>query len=331
MDAMMRPKVFISQPIGPTALARLKAIADVEMIPDASKIISKQRMIEGAKSCDILFALLHDVVDAEVIAANPKLRAITSMSITPDRIDVEEATRRKLPVTVVPAMAVETTADICWALMMAVARRVVEGDRLMRTGGFPGAQSNYLAGSFVWNKTLGLVGGRGRIGRAVARRARGFDMRVLYQSRSRMTPEQEQELGATYVPLDELLKQSDFVSLHPQMTPETHHMIGEREFGLMKKTAYIINTSRGPVIDEKALVKALTSGQIAGAGLDVFEREPEIEPELATMSNVVMTPHLGSAVLEVRDQMANVVVDNIEALLAGRPLPNCVNPQVLAG
>lgn len=324
----MRPKVFVSQPIGPTALERLKTIGDVEMIADSSKIISKERMIEGAKNCDILLPLLHDTVDADVMAANPKLRAITSMSITPDRIDIAEATRRKLPVTVVPAMAVETTADICWALMMAVARNVVPGDKMVRAGGFPGAQSNHLAGGFVWSKTLGLVGGRGRIGRAVARRARGFDMQVLYQSRQRMTAEQEQELGARFVSLDELLRESDFVSLHPNMTPETHHMIGAREFGLMKKTAYIINTARGPVIDEKAMVQALQSGKIAGAGLDVFEREPFIEPELLTMQNVVLTPHLGSAVLEVRDQMANVVVDNIEALLAGRPLPNCVNPQV---
>jgi glyoxylate reductase len=328
MDSTMRPKVFVSQPIGPTALARLKAIADVEMVEDSSKIISKERMIEGVRKCDILLCLLHDIVDKDVMDANPKLRAITSMSITPDRIDVEEATRRKLPVTVVPAMAVETTADICWALMMSAARRVVEGDNMLRAGGFPGAQSNHLAGGFVWSKTLGLVGGRGRIARAVARRARGFDMKILYQSRQRMTPEQEQELGATYVTLDELLAQSDFVSLHPNMTPETHHMIGEREFGLMKPSAYIINTSRGPVIDEKALVKALQKKQIAGAGLDVFEREPYIEPELLTMPNVVMTPHLGSAVLEVRDAMANVVIDNIEALLAGKPLPNCVNSQV---
>jgi glyoxylate reductase len=326
----MRPKIFIPQPIGPTALARLKQIADVEMIADSSQIISKERMIEGVKKCDILFALLHDVVDKDVIASNPDLKAITSMSITPDRIDVAEATRRKLPVTVVPAMAVETTADICWALMMAVARRIVEGDKLVRAGGFPGAQSNHLAGGFVWSKTLGLVGGRGRIGRAVAKRAKGFDMKILYQSRQPMTPEQEKELGATYVPLDQLLKESDFVSLHPQMTPETHHMIGAREFGLMKNTAYIINTSRGPVIDEKAMVKALQSGQIAGAGLDVFEAEPYIEPELLTMDNVVMTPHLGSAVLEVRDHMANVVIDNIEAFLAGKTPPNCVNPQVFS-
>jgi glyoxylate reductase len=324
----MRPKVFVSQPIGPTALARLKQIADVEMVTDSSKIISKERMIQGVKSCDILLPLLHDIVDKEVMDANPNLKAIVSMSITPDRIDVEEATRRKLPVTVVPAMAVETTADICWALMMAVARRVVEGDKLVRAGGFPGAQSNHLAGGFVWSKTLGLVGGRGRIARAVARRAKGFDMKILYQSRSRMEPEQEKELGAVYVSLDELLKESDFVSLHPNMTPETHHMIGAREFGLMKNTAYIINTARGPVIDEKALVKALASGQIAGAGLDVFEAEPYIEPELLKMDNVVLTPHLGSAVLEQRDRMANVVVDNLEAFLAGKTPPNCVNPQV---
>jgi glyoxylate reductase len=327
----MRPKIFISQPIGHTALARLRGFADVEMIEDSSKIVAKERMIEGARSCDILLPLLHDIVDREVMDANPKLRAIASMSITPDRIDVEEATRRKIPVTVVPAMAVETTADICWALMMAVARNVVEGDKMVRAGGFPGAQSNHLAGGFVWSKTLGLVGGRGRIARAVARRARGFDMKVLYQSRQRMDPAQERELNATYVSLDELLKESDFVSLHPNMTAETHHMIGEREFGLMKRSAYIINTARGPVIDEKAMVRALMEKKIAGAGLDVFEREPYIEPELLTLPNVVLTPHLGSAVYEVRDQMANVVVDNIEALLAGKTPPNCVNPQVFGG
>lgn len=326
----MRPKIFISQPIGHTAVARLKAFADVEMIEDSSQIISKQRMIEGARNCDILLALLHDVVDKDVLDANPNLRAVTSMSITPDRIDVEGATARKIPVTVVPAMAVETTADIAFALIMSVARRVIEGDEMVRARRFPGAQSNHLAGGFVWSKTLGLVGGRGRIARAVARRATGFSMKILYQSRQRMTLEQEQELGATYVPLDQLLRESDFVSLHPNMTPETHHMIGEREFALMKPTAYIINTARGPVIDEKALVEALQSGKIAGAGLDVFENEPQVEPELLTMKNVVLTPHLGSAVYEVRDQMANVVVDNIEALLAGKTPPNCVNPQVFA-
>ena len=325
----MRPKIFVSQPIGPTALARLQKIADVEMIPDASTIISKERMIDGTRGCDILLPLLHDIVDRDVMAANPKLRAITSMSITPDRIDVAEATARKIPVTVVPAMAVETTADLTFALMLATARRVVEGDLLMRSGRFPGAQSNYLAGGFVYGKTLGLVGGRGRIGRAVARRARGFSMRILYQSRQRMDPEQERELGAIYVSLDELLRESDIISLHPNMTPETHHMIGARELGLMKPTAYLINTSRGPVIDEKALAEALIARRIAGAGLDVFEYEPIVEPGLLNLSNVVLTPHLGSAVLEVRDQMANVVVDNIEALLAGQKPPNCVNPQVL--
>jgi glyoxylate reductase len=330
MDPMTRPKVFISQPVGHTALARLHKIAYVEIVTDASEIISKQRMIEGVRNCDILVSLLHDIVDREVMDANPKLRAICSMSITPDRIDVAEATRRKIPVTVVPAMAVETTADICWALMMAVARNVVEGDKLVRAGSFPGAQSNYLAGSFVWKKTLGLVGGRGRIGRAVARRARGFDMRVLYQSRQRMEPDEEKALNATYVSLDELLRESDFVSLHPNMTPATRHMISAREFALMKPSAFIINTARGPVIDEKALVKALQARQIAGAGLDVFEREPFVEPELLAMQNVVLTPHLGSAVYEVRDEMANVVVDNIEALLAGRTPPNCVNPEVFA-
>jgi glyoxylate reductase len=185
-------------------------------------------------------------------------------------------------------------------------------------------------GASVWGKTIGLVGGGGLIGKAVARRAHGFSMRVLYWTPRRKPEHEEREAGLSYVPLDQLLREADFVSIHSPLNKETRHQIGARELRLMKKTAYIINTARGPIIDEAALVRALTKKQIAGAGLDVFEHEPKIAKALTKMPNVVLTPHLGSAVPEVRETMANIVVDNILALLGGHKLPNCVNPQVFA-
>jgi len=327
----MRPRIFVTQPVAKSAIARLRRVARVTVNPDASRIPSKKTLIGGVKRCDILFSLLHDRVDRDVIAANRHLRAITSQSITPDNIDVAEATRRGIPVTVVPPIVAEATADVNFGLMLMVARRFVEGDRLVHKGRFPGAQSSYLAGSAVYGKTVGLVGGGGRIGQAVARRARGFDMRILYWSPRRKPESLERELDMSYVPLDDLLAQSDFVSVHSPLTPQTRHQIGRRELARMKRSAFLINTARGAIIDEAALTRALQKGQIAGAGLDVFEHEPKVSPALLAMSNVVTTPHLGSAVVEVREQMANIVVDNVLALLAGKKPPNCVNPQVLDG
>ena len=322
-----KPRVFVTQPIAPRALARLRSVARVKINMDSSKIIAKPKLIAAVKKCDILFSLLHDKVDRTVLRANPKLRAVTSMSITPDNIDLLEAAKRSIVVTVVPAIVEESVADLHIGLMIAVARRMVEGDRSVRASKFPGSQSNHLIGGFVYGKTIGLVGA-GRIGQATARRARGFGMKILYTARHRR-PEAERELGMEYVTLDQLLARSDFVSLHPALTAETRHMISDREFGLMKPSAFIINTARGAVIDEAALVRALKKKKIAGAGLDVFENEPKVPPALLKMKNVVLTPHLGSAVMDVRDQMANIVVDNIQALIDGRVPPNCVNPQVL--
>jgi glyoxylate reductase len=323
-----KPRVFVAQPIADSALRRLRAIASVKINTDSSKIISKTKMIAGARKCDILVSLLHDKVDRAVLAANPKLRAVCSMSITPDNIDVAEATRRGIVVTVVPPIVAEATADIHFGLMLAVARRMVEGDKMVRAGKFPGSQSNHLAGAAVYGKTIGLVGA-GRIGQATARRARGFGMKILYWG-PRRKPNAELELGMEYVTLDRLYAESDFVSVHAPMNAETRHMIGDKEFAKMKPTAFIINTARGPIIDEKSLMRALKKKKIAGAGLDVFEHEPKLPPALRAMKNVVLTPHLGSAVMEVREQMANIVVDNIKALLDGQVPPNCVNPQVLA-
>ena len=322
-----KPRVFVSQPIAQRALDRLRAMADVKMNADASKIIAKSKLIAGVKKCDILFPLLHDTIDRAVLKANPKLKAVTSMTITPDRIDVAEATRRGIAVTVIPPIVAESVADLHIGLMLAVARRMVEGDRSVRASRFPGSQSNQLAGAWVFGKTLGLISA-GRIGQATARRARGFGMRIIYWA-PRRKPDAERELQMEYLPLDRVLAEADFVSLHQPLNAETKHMISDREFALMKPSAFIINTARGAVIDEAALVRALKKKKIAGAGLDVFENEPKVPPALLKMKNVVLTPHLGSAVLELRDVMANIVVDNIEALIAGRVPPNCVNPQVL--
>jgi len=324
-----RPRIFVTQPVAEGALARLRDVASVKVNPDDSRIIPKTALIAAVKKADILFCLLHDKIDKAVIAANPKLRHIAAQSISPSNIDVAEATARGIAVTVVPPVTTEATADLNFGLMLAVARRMVEGDRLVRAGKFPGGQSRHLLGSFVWGKTIGLIGGGGLIGKAVARRAHGFGMRVLYWTPRRKPEAEEREAGLTYAPLDELLRKSDFVSLHQPLNASTRHQIGAREFGLMKKTAFLINTARGPIVDEVALVRALKGKKIAGAGLDVFEHEPKVSPEFKKMKNVVIVPHLGSATIEVREEMAGIVVDNILALLEGRRPPNCVNPEVL--
>jgi glyoxylate reductase len=324
-----RPRIFVTQPVAESALARLRALARVKVNPDDTKIIPKPALIAAVKKADILFCLLHDKIDKAVVAANPRLRLIAAQSISPSNIDVGEATARRIPVTVVPPVTTEATADLNFGLMLAVARRIVEGDRLLRAGKFPGGQSRHLLGSFVWGKTIGLIGGGGLIGKAVARRAHGFGMRVLYWTPRRKPEHEEHEAGLTYVTLDELLRESDFVSLHQPLNAATRHQIGARELGLMKTSAFLINTARGPIVDEAALVRALKGRKIAGAGLDVFEHEPKVSSELKKMKNVVLVPHLGSATTEVREEMAGIVVDNILALLEGRRPPNCVNPEVL--
>jgi glyoxylate reductase len=324
----MRPRIYITQPVADSAVARLRAVADIEMNPDTLHIVTKDELLAKLPGLDILFCLLHDRVDRDVIAAGMRLRAIASMKITPSDIDVAAATARRIPVTVIAPIVTEATADIHFALLLAVARRVVEGDRLVRAGAFPGAQSAHLLGAWVHGKTIGLIGGGGRIGRAVAKRAQGFSMRTLYWTPRRKPESEERAAGIEYVPYDRLLAESDFVSVHAPLNPETVHLVGERELRLMKPTAFLVNTARGPVVDEKALVRALKEKRIAGAGLDVYENEPKVEPELLSMQNVVLTPHLGSAVRELRESMANVVADNILAVLEGRQPPNCLNREI---
>jgi len=326
---MSRPRIFVTQPIAESALTRLRAVAEVEVNPDSSKVLPKDKLIEGVKRADILLCLLHDTVDRDVLAANPHLKAVASMNITQDRIDLAAATELGIPVTNIPAIVTSATADIAFGLLLSVARNIALGDRLFRQGVYPGSQSNHLAGYAVSGKTLGLVG-FGRIGQAVGRRGGGFGMKIIYCDPRRLPAEDEQQVGATYCSFEDVLRQADFVSLHPQLSPETRHLMRDAQFALMKPTAFVINTSRGPVIDEAALVRALKDKKIAGAGLDVYEHEPQVSPDLLAMPNVVLTPHLGSGVLELREGMAHVVVDNVVAVIEGRRPPNMLNPEVLA-
>jgi len=324
-----RPRVLVSQPIPASALDRLRGMAEVEMGTDASRIMPRPELIERIRRADVVIHLMHDAIDAGAIAAGARLKLIASMAIVPATVDLAAANARKIPVTTIPPIVTEATADMHFALLLAAARRVVEADSALRGGVFPGSQSLHFAGAGVHGKTIGIVG-LGRIGRAIARRARGFEMMVLYTKRSRIPQPDEHELGASYVPLDELLRRADFVSLSCALTPQTRHLVGARELSLMKPGAILVNTARGPVLDEAALVAALTERRIAGAALDVYEEEPRVHPGLLPLRQVVLAPHLGSAVLELRERMAHVVVDNVQAVLEGRRPPNLYNPEVYA-
>jgi glyoxylate reductase len=324
----MKRRVFITQPVHPGAIERLRGVADVRWNPDPLHILTKDELVAAVRDCDVLYCLLHDKVDADVIGAGSRLIGIASTTVTPADIDIAAATARRIPVTVVPAAVMDdATADLAWALMFAVARRVAECDRLMRSGIFPGSQSCYMEGAAISGATLGLIG-MGGVGRAAATRAAGFSMRVLYFDPRRLDTGQEQALGLTWVPLDLLLAECDFVSLHARLTPQTRHMMGEAQFARMKPTAFFVNTARGPLVDEEALVRALEAKHIAGAGLDVFEHEPRPHPLLLAMPNVVVTPHVGSGVTAVRARMAEIAASNIIAILNGAAPPNCWNREI---
>jgi glyoxylate reductase len=263
-------------------------------------------------------------VDDEVLDAAAGVKGVANYAVGFNNIDVDACTRRGIPVSNTPDVLTDTTADLAWALMFSVARRIVEGDRYVRDGKFKGWGPLMLLGDDLTGKTLGIVGG-GRIGMATAARAVGFSMPVLYTSRNRH--EDIEAIGAQYRSLDDLLQASDFVSIHVPLMPETTHLIGPRELNLMKSTAYLINTARGPIVDEKALVSALRNGIIAGAGLDVFEREPELEPGLADLDNAVIVPHIGSGTVATRIKMGNKAAINLIAMVKGEEPPDCVNPE----
>jgi glyoxylate reductase len=303
-------RIFVTQPLLGTAIERLRTVGTVEVNPDSHTILPKAQLIEAVRDCEILCCLLHDRIDAEVIDAAPTLIMISDGAIHPTNINVTRARERGIAVANIPNIVAEATADMQWALLLAVARRVVEADRALRGGLFPGGQSLHFAGATVACKTFGSIG-YGAIGRFSAKRAHGFGMRVLYSKPRRLAATEEVADDLEYCSLDELLRESDFVAINAAYGPETHHLIGERELGLMKPSAYVINTARGPIIDEAALVRALREGRIAGAGLDVFENEPSVHPDLLALDNVVLTPHLGSASIDTRIAIADCIVDNV--------------------
>jgi glyoxylate reductase len=286
----------------------------------------KQEIIEHIKDCQGLLCLLTDLIDKEVLQAAPKLKAITTYAVGFNNIDLAEATRRGIPISNTPGVLTETSADLTWALIMAIARRIVEGDVMVRNGDFLGWGPKVLLGSDVHGKTLGIIGA-GRIGQAVGRRARGFDMNILYTSRS-SKPVFEEECGASFVDLATLLQEADYVTLHVPLTEQTRHLIGKSELEMMKSSAFLINTARGQCIDEQALVRSLADGTIAGAALDVFEHEPSLTPGLEDLHNVVLCPHAGSASIETRTKMAVMAARDLLTMLQGKKPLHCLNPEV---
>jgi glyoxylate reductase len=291
--------------------------------------LPRAQLLKAVSSCEALICVITEKVDEELLSAAPKLRIAATVSVGYDHIDVDACTRRKVAVTNTPGVLDDTTADLAWALLMAVARRLVEGDTWVRSGTWPGWDIDQLVGADIHGKTLGIVG-FGRIGRRMARRAQGFDMRVIYYNRTRAAIDFEKDLRAEFVDMDTLLRESDFVSLHVPLLPGTRHLIAAESFEKMKPTSFLINTTRGPVVDEAALVEALKNRKIAGAALDVYEREPLVHPGLAGLKNVVLAPHIGSASVETRTKMSVMAAENAAAIFEGRRPPNVLNPEVLA-
>lgn len=321
---MAKPSVYVTRRIPEAAIELLEQHCAVEFNPE-DRALSREELLGKVRGRDAVLCLLTDTIDEAVLAAaGPQCRIFANFAVGYNNIDVAAATKRGVYVSNTPDVLTDATADMAFALLMAVARRVAEGDRFTRAGKFKGWGPLFMLGQEVGGKTLGIIGA-GRIGQVMAKRAAGFDMKLLYTANS-PKPDFESATGAKYVDKDTLLKEADFVSLHVPLTPETRHMIGERELKLMKQSAILINTARGPVVDEKALVAALRTGEIWGAGLDVFEREPELEPGLAELDNAVIPPHLGSATLETRVKMGMMAAGNILAALNGGVPPNCLNP-----
>jgi len=323
---MAKPKVFATRPLFEAARAILDANCDVEYWRQPERI-SRDELLRRVKDKEALVCLLTERVDDDLLQAAPKLRIAANVAVGFDNIDVAACTRRGVVATNTPGVLDETTADFAWTLLMAIARRLGEGEALARSGNWKGWDLDQLVGTDVWGKTLGLVG-FGRIGRAMARRASGFQMKVLYTDAVRVVERVEQELHAEFRDLNSLLAESDYVSLHVPLLPETRGLFDGPRFLRMKPTAFLINTARGPVVDEAALVYALESGKIAGAALDVFESEPFIHPGLKR-SNVVLAPHIASASIETRTKMACIAAENIVALFDGQRPPNMLNPEVL--
>ncbi len=324
----MRPKVLVTRKVFEEALNLLGKFFDVESnqrdIPFSPT--SLVRKLQGKVG---VVAVLTDIIDERLLAQCPDLKIVSNIAVGYNNIDVKACTRRGVMATNTPGVLEDTTADFAWTLLLAAARRVVEADKFYRSGKWKGWSLMQFTGHDIHHKTLGIVG-FGRIGKGVAKRAEGFDMRVIYTDVQRADEGTEREYRVMYVDKRTLLRESDFVSLHVPLSPETTHYMSDAEFALMKRTAILINAARGPIVDEKALVRALKDGKIAGAGLDVYEKEPKCERALLAMQNVVLAPHIASSSVETRTRMAMIAADNCVKGLTGQRPPNLINPEVLA-
>jgi glyoxylate reductase len=324
----MKPRVFVSRRIPQEGLDILLAACDVD-VNEGDEHLTPAELIDRVKEHEGFLCLLTDDIDDAILGASPQLRVVANVAVGYNNIDVQAATRRGIVVTNTPGVLDDTTADFAWCLLLASARRLAESERYTRVGSYTGWGIMLLCGQDVFGKTIGICG-LGRIGRGVAKRATGFEMRILYTDALQAPAEVERELGAQFVDKETLFREADFVTLHVPLLPETHHYVSIKELKLMKKTAHLINASRGPVVDEVALVQALQERWIAGAGLDVYEHEPQMAPGLTELDNVTLAPHIASASVETRTKMAVMAATNLVETLQGRKPPNIVNPEVLA-
>ena len=321
MPGIMRPKLYLARPLPDPVMAVIRERFSLTATP-ADHPPSDAEIRSGVRDAQAAVCTLNERMDAEMLSAAPSLRVIANYAVGYNNIDVNAAKARGIVVTNTPDVLTNATADITWTLILAVARRVVEADQLVRQNRWTGWSPTQMLGTDLSGKTLGIIG-MGRIGQAVGRRAAGFDMTVLSWARSER-PLQSGNPAWQRVSFEELLRRSDFLSLHVPLTPETKHLINDTALRLMKPTAFLINAARGPVVDEAALVKALQEHRLAGAGLDVYEKEPELHPGLRELSQVVLLPHLGSATTETRVRMGMMCVENVLAVLEGKPAPNRV-------
>ncbi|MBN1631208.1 MAG: D-glycerate dehydrogenase [Thermoleophilia bacterium] len=327
-----KPRLFLTRRIPEPGLSLAHELFAVTGGAE-DRPLARELLLQGVPGADALLCLLSEKIDGAVMdAAGGGLRVVSTMAVGYDNIDVPAATERGILVANTPGVLTDATADLTWAMILGLARRVVEGDRMVRQGRFEQWGPFLLLGRAVAGTTLGIVG-MGRIGQAVARRALGWDMKVVYTRRAGPLAPEQVPAGAGWefhAGVDEILAEADIVSLHVPLTPDTRHLIGGRELALMRPGSFLINTARGPVVDESALVEALRSGHLGGAALDVYEREPELAPGLADLANVLLLPHLGSATVETRGKMSEVAVRNAIAAVRGEPVPHLVNPEVLS-
>lgn len=319
--------VYVTRQIPEEGINLLKKFCQTVEVNPYDSPLTYDELLRQVKGRDAILTMLSDKIDARVINEAKSIKVIANYAVGYENIDIKTATANGIVVTNTPGVLTDSTADMAWSLLFSIARRIVEGDQLTRAGKFVGWAPMFLLGGDLMGKTLGIIGA-GRIGAAMAMRSRGWCMKVLYTTQSNKNAVLEEMLGAKRVDLETLLKEADFISIHTPLSAKTKHLIGAKELSFMKKTAYLINTARGAIIDESALVNALKSKQIAGAGLDVYEEEPKLKPGLAELDNVVLAPHLGSATIETRTKMAVMAAENIIAVLNKQKPKNCVNPEV---